>query len=260
MVIRELFAPRNYAAAARIPWTFVQPVDFAQRYFFGGGSYPYRCVIRTPLGRVAATLYSHHDVWTANEVFARRDYEIGSDLVTAVDVGSNIGISGLYFLTRNARSRVFLYEPDPRNIERLRSNLAPFSTRWELDTCAVGPETGTATFGIDPTGRYGGIGVESDDSFEVEVTGINEILERVLEDRSHIDVLKVDTEGLEHRTVAAIRPDLLSRIATIYFEWPHVVESPAEGFDISYSNETVRLTRPPDGAGSTASSRGSGGP
>ena len=35
-----------------------------------------------------------------------------------IDLGSNIGISALYFLTRNADCRVWLYEPVPRNVER----------------------------------------------------------------------------------------------------------------------------------------------
>ncbi len=40
-----------------------------------------------------------------------------------VDIGSNIGISALYFLTRNPACRCWLYEPVPRNVERLRANL-----------------------------------------------------------------------------------------------------------------------------------------
>ena len=41
----------------------------------------------------------------------------------AVDFGSNIGISALYFLTRNPSVQVYLFEPVPSNIERLRENL-----------------------------------------------------------------------------------------------------------------------------------------
>ena len=253
MVLREALAPRNYIALARMPRLFTKPLDFGRRYFLGSGEYPYVCEIRTPLGRVAPTLYSHHDVWTANEVFARCDYAAGPDLDTAVDIGSNIGISALYFLTRNRNAQVFLYEPVPRNVERLRANLAPLAGRWHLDTRAVGPAAGAASFGWEATGRYGGIGVETGHSIEVEVAGINAVLETVLAQRSAIDVLKVDTEGLEVETVAAIDPHLLDRIGTIYFESPRRVDLHADRFDVFYANETVRLTRRVVPAAGTAS-------
>jgi FkbM family methyltransferase len=192
---------------------------------------------------VAPTLYSHHDVWTANEIFARSDYAAGPGLGTAVDVGSNIGISALYFLTRNRDAEVFLYEPDPRNVERLRANLAPFAGRWHLDVRAVGPKAGVASFGREATGRYGGIGVETGESIDVEVAGINTVLETVLSRRPMIDVLKIDTEGLELETVAAIDPHLLDHIGVIYFESPQRVDLHADRFEVSYANETVRLAR-----------------
>ena len=58
--------------------------------------------MRTPAGVVAPTLHSSHDMFTVNEVFCREDYACGPGIRTVVDVGSNIGISALYFLTRDA--------------------------------------------------------------------------------------------------------------------------------------------------------------
>src|SRR6266516_129528 len=114
--------------------------DVARRYLLGGGTYPYRCRLRTPLGRAEPTLYSHHDVWTVVEIFCREDYRASPSTEVVVDIGSNIGISALYFLTRNQACRCHLYEPDPRNCARLKENLAPFADRWQLQEVAVGPE------------------------------------------------------------------------------------------------------------------------
>lgn len=243
VVLREAFEPRNYRALARMARSSPEPLAFARRYFLGGGSYPYRCPVRTPLGLVAPTLFSHHDVWTVNEIFFREDYFAGPDLRVAVDLGSNIGISALYFLTRNASARSYLYEPDPRNVERLRANLAPYEGRWELEEVAVAPSGGEVDFGRDPTGRYGGVGLESKDTIRVRAVSVGEVLDHVLAREPAIDVLKVDIEGLERETVAAIRPEHLDRIDVIYFEWGEPAPLHAERYDASFANETVRLAR-----------------
>ena len=96
-----------------------------------------------PAGIVAPTLFSSHDMVTVNEVFCREDYRAGPELEVVVDIGSNIGISALYFLTRSHRARVWLYEPVPANVERLRANLARFEGRWRLDQAAVADRDGT---------------------------------------------------------------------------------------------------------------------
>lgn len=241
LVLSEVVQRQNYVALWRMLTRYPGPRKNLGRYFFGWGSYPYRCRVRTPLGEVAPTLYSHHDVWTVNEVFCREDYPAGPDLGVVVDIGSNIGISALYFLTRNERSRCHLYEPVPENLDRLRANLAGFEDRYELHPVAVADRADTVSFGVEPTGRYGGIDLDLDGAIEVECREINDVLSAVLEREGHIDVLKLDTEGLELPTVRAIRPELLRRIDSIYFEWPEEPEIHPELFERSYANTTCAL-------------------
>ncbi len=159
LVVREAFRRRNYLALWRMARVFPDTRDAAGRYLLGRGSYPARCRVRTPAGEVAPMLHSSHDMFTVNEVFCREDYAAGPGLRTVVDIGSNIGISALYFLTRDTACRCFLYEPVPRNVERLRKNLAGFEDRFELTEAAVAATAGKAGFGVENTGRYGGIGV-----------------------------------------------------------------------------------------------------
>jgi FkbM family methyltransferase len=155
---------------------------------------------------------------TVNEVFCRLDYRAPSTVRTVVDVGSNIGVSALYFLTRNETAHCYLAEPDPRNIVRLRKNLAPFSSRYTLEECAISDSAGPVEFGIESTGRYGGIGLGLDETVVVPCREINAFLKEVIAEAGPIDLLKVDTEGLEERTVRAIRPDLLRQVDLIYLE------------------------------------------
>ena len=241
LVLSEVVQRQNYVALWRMLRRYPGPGKNLGRYFFGWGRYPYRCRVRTPRGEVAPTLHSHHDVWTVNEVFCREDYAAGSELCVAVDIGSNIGVSALYFLTRNDDARCYLYEPVPENVERLRANLEGFENRYALREAAVAEREGRVRFGVEPTGRYGGVGLELDGSIEVDCLEINEVLAGVLEREAVIDVLKLDTEGLELATVHAIRPELLRRINVIYFEWPEEPEVHPELFERSYANTTCVL-------------------
>ncbi len=185
---------------------------------------------------------------TVNEIFCREDYRVGDELAVAVDVGSNIGISALYFLTRNGTSRVYCFEPDPRNVERLRLNLAGYEDRYTVEPVAVGLEDGEVTFQTEPTGRYGHIGADRDDAEGEAITvpcrDLNGILDDVLAREGRIDVLKIDTEGSEEELVSGIRPDSLERIGAIFYETAGSVPLHSERFEHRYECQVNRLTRP----------------
>jgi len=187
-------------------------------YATGRGEYPRQVKLRTPLGVVAPTLYSPVDLLTVNEVFFRLDYRSGTDLRVVVDVGSNIGLSALYFLTRSPFVRCHLIEPVPMNIERLHLNLAGYADRWMLYACALDAVSGQVEFGTASTGRYGGIGKSAGDVITVPCLGVNELLQQVLDAEGFIDVLKIDPEGAEFRTLGAIDPYFLPRIGRIHAE------------------------------------------
>jgi FkbM family methyltransferase len=239
---RALLEPANYRALPGIVRVSPHPLRFARAYLLGGGTYPSRCPLRTPTGPVAPTLYSNHDVITVNEIFCRGDYRLPAHARVIVDIGSNIGISALYFLTRSTETRVHLHEPDPRNVGRLRANLAAFEGRWTLREEAVGDSDGIVAFGREPTGRYGGIGVSTAEEIEVRCRHVNDVLRAVLAREGRIDLLKIDTEGLENRTVAAIERDLLREIGVICFETFTPLNPWPERFRMRFAAETCRLT------------------
>ncbi len=242
-VVRAPVQPGHYRALANMARLCPRFPDVLRRYLTAQGDYPYRGAVRTPLGVVAPTLHSSHDVSTLVEVFCRLDYGASDDVGVVVDIGSNIGISALYFLTRNATSRCYLFEPDPRNCERLAHNLAAFRPRWEIEQAAVALEAGTAEFGVEETGRYGGIGIATERSIRVTTHEINAALERILAQEAGIDLLKIDVEGLETDLVAAIRPELLERIGCIYFETNDPADLHPDRYHHSYVNQTNRLLR-----------------
>lgn len=192
--------------------------DNLGRYLTERGEYPYDLKLRTPIGRTPMRLYTPHDLLTVNEIFCRVDYPADRNTRVVVDLGSNIGISALYFLTRNLGCFCYLFEPDVRNVAKLKKTLEGMEGRYALTEKAVSHEAGQVEFGIESTGRYGGIGAKTGKSVSVECLEINAVLRSVLERADYIDVLKVDIEGVEIPTVEAIRPELLARIKRIYVE------------------------------------------
>jgi FkbM family methyltransferase len=239
-ITRAPLETRHYIAVWNLLRGTPEPLQVLARYLSGRGNYPARFSVRTPSGSIAPQLYSHHDLLTINEIFFRLDYEAPDDLRVVVDLGSNIGISALYFLTRNSFARCHLFEPVPRNIERLKANLVGYESRYELNECAVGPESGEFEFGLEPTGRYGGLGVAHSSSIRVRCRSINEVLGEILEREGFVDVLKIDTEGAEAATLEAIEAKHLKRIGRILAETENASSHIAEHFHISRYGPIVR--------------------
>jgi FkbM family methyltransferase len=218
-VLNALTGPQHYVALFNMYRNYSDFSGNLKRYLLAKGGYPYKIPVKTPVGAVKPTLYCHDDLLTVNEIFCRNDYLADKDIKVVLDIGSNIGISALYFLARNQFSKCYLYEPDARNVAKLKQNLARLTDRYILDERAVSDENGVVKFGIEPTGRYGGIGIaRATDSISVQCVHINAVLEEILAREKYINILKLDTEGVEIRTVKAIRNSLLERIGKIYLE------------------------------------------
>ncbi len=217
-ILGAVARPQHYRALLRMPRrlpTFPRPlVD----YLLGTGTYPQTLPVRTPLGTIRPRLYSHHDLLTVNEIFCREDYACHAPLRTVVDIGANIGLSALWFLTRDPQVRVHAFEPLPRNLQRLAANVAPFADRLTVHPLAVGLADGPVTFGWEETGRYGGIGLDLDGRVTVDCVEINGALRDILAARGAIDVLKIDVEGLEIDLLRRLAPDVRARIRLIYAE------------------------------------------
>ncbi|MFP4515037.1 MAG: FkbM family methyltransferase [Parcubacteria group bacterium] len=220
--IRQLFkvitAKQHYLAFFNIFRFCPHPFDVFIRYFLAKGLYPYSIKIKTPLGVISPTIYSYYDILTINEIFFRLDYKVNNTAKIIVDFGSNIGISALYFLTRNQKSKAYLFEPVPENLEKLRNNLFEFKDRYFLEDVAVSNDGGLKRFGTEEYGRCGGLLRETGNYINVKCVSVNEVLEDILNKEKQIDVLKIDTEGNELDIIYSIEKKFLVKIKTIFFE------------------------------------------
>jgi len=222
-----LFKKPFYLAFINIFIFFKRPFEVLIRYVFEVGDYPKKFFIRTPLGLQCANTFSHHDLITLIECFGKLDYKAPEDISVVVDFGSNIGISALYFLTRNQSTKVYLFEPVPLNLERLRENLKGFENRYELREQAIGVEEGQLDFACDDTGRYGGLIKGGASYFSkwdpekiilVKVVPVNQVLEEVLSQHDYVDILKIDVEGYENKILSQLKTAVLPSIRRIYVE------------------------------------------
>ena len=232
---RGLASWRSYLALAAMARVFVSPVEALRRYVDTGyGSYPWDARLRTPEGKVVLRLPDGHDVRTVNEIFCRHDYGRTAPRVV-VDIGANIGVSAVYFLTRRPDSVVYAYEPVASNLAWLRVNTAPFGDRLRLDTRAVSPGGGPQRFFVEGVGRYSGLADYYAHELEheevvVDSVAIAEALDAVLEAEGRIDLLKIDTEGSEEALVRAVRADQWDRIGSVRYELDdHVVSHAPQG-------------------------------
>ena len=222
-----LFKKSFYLAFVNIFIYFKSPVKILIRYIFEVGDYPKNIYVRTPLALQCVTAFSHHDLITTIECFGKLDYKAPKNCSVVVDFGSNIGISAFYFLTRNQNVKVYLFEPVPRNIERLKKNLKDFEERYELRGCAVGVKNEYLDFACDDTGRYGGLINEGAEHFSqwtsnkiisVEVLSANDSLDKILKRHPFIDILKIDVEGYENKILNHLKKNILECISRIYAE------------------------------------------
>lgn len=238
-IFKAFFNKPFYIAFINIFKYFRQPVEVLRRYVLGQGDYPKKFSVKTPLGKHEVCLYSFHDTITLVECFGKLDYPAEKNISCVVDFGSNIGVSAGYFLTRNENIKVYLFEPLPENIERLKTNLKGFEKRYELREVAVGLENGNADFGFETTGRYGGLGSDLPQSVQVEVRKADEVITDILAKEGRIDILKIDVEGLETAIIENLSLESLKKIDRIYAETKYPKNLP--GFEKEQYGEVVRF-------------------
>ena len=240
-ILKAFFNKPFYIAFINIFKNFNRPFNVLHRYIFGKGIYPDKCLVATPIGKHEVSLFSFHDTITLVECFGKLDYQAENDISCVVDFGSNIGISAGYFLTRNNGVKVYLFEPLPANIKRLKANLEGFENRYELKDVAVGLENGMADFGFETTGRYGGLQSDLPKTIQVEVLMAEDAISEILGKEGHIDILKIDVEGLEAAIIKSLSSNSLKKIDRIYAETVYSGNLP--GFEKEQYGEVVRFRK-----------------
>jgi len=186
---------------------------------FSLGSYPKTISVKTPIGKKKITLYSSNDFSTLNLIFCRKDYFYNKDYKVILDIGSNIGISSFYWLTRNKKNKVYCYEPSTDNFNKLKKNLTMFQKRIFLNKKAVSNKSFTTTLNLEKTGVYSSINKLKNIRFinkeKCKVVDINKCISKIIGINGRLDMIKIDSEGEEIKTLYNIKKNYINVIKCV---------------------------------------------
>lgn len=213
----------NWTALYRALWVFANPVQFAWSVL--RRSSPATVRLRTPTGTVTLKLRNFESLKTAFSVFCREDYRTETDRpFVFLDIGANVGISAVYFLTRNGCNTVRCYEPDSANLEFLAANLDAFGARATILAKAVGTTAGIVTLYCSEDGKYTST-IASTHAVVVQRVPCDAFADALATLR-RCDwpvIVKLDVEGIERELIGH----------TDFAAYPHVTRLFCESIDCS---------------------------
>jgi FkbM family methyltransferase len=218
-LIKAPFEYRNYISLWKASTIYQDPLtDFVNGYIRQQGTFPKTVKLKTPTGITEIEILNSLDYFTINEIFCWGIYYADDTPKVFLDLGSNIGCSELYFLSRNKSNILYGFEPVPHLYSQLNKNVNSCKDRVHNQNVAISDVDGEVSMGIEDSGRYGGIGVVTGKNITVQSRNINAILQEILAKHEFIDIVKIDIEGVEQTVINAIDKEYLKRIKSIYVE------------------------------------------
>jgi FkbM family methyltransferase len=148
------------------------------------------------------------DLLVLEQVFLDREYHVEpivpESIEYIVDLGSNIGVTAMFWARRYPKARMALVEPDPDNFKLLQRNTAAFQDRCVLINAAVSDQRGQTGF-FRSEREYGHSIIKTDDcvsEIQVKTVTVSDVLRESGFPR--VDLLKMDIEGGENLVMPTI--------------------------------------------------------
>lgn len=143
------------------------------------------------------------DYWVFEGIFYAEEYwpvKISKNSMV-LDVGSNIGISALWFIIKGA-DNVIAIEPEPRNYTMLKINICSNRLNNRVKTLNVAVSDKNEILYFNATGGSATAlkSPENKNSFAVKAYTLDEILEKF--GNPEINILKMDIEGYEVKVLS----------------------------------------------------------
>lgn len=150
--------------------------------------------------------------WGSEELFAKHLDAAG----VVLDVGANIGYYSLYVLPRVCA--VHAFEPDPRALAVLKSNLAGHPNA-HVHALAIGSRTGKSQFALEQNSEISHVtsfAIQTgNEAIEVDVTTIDRFTE---ENDLNVTGIKIDVEGADLDVIEGALETLKSQFPLVLTE------------------------------------------
>ena len=130
-----------------------------------------------------------------------------------LDVGGYIGVFGLLAGSANPNAKIFIFEPDPTNIEQIKQNIAlNHLANVSILPMAITDTVGTINFNIHSSGGKVGGGTHGSITKEKGnlVTPCTTIDAWTMENHLTPTLIKMDIEGAEYRALLGARQTLMN--------------------------------------------------
>ena len=245
--IKRLFEIENYFAIIKFFKVHQKPFTAIFDEIFSLGNYPKLLYFNSPTGKAKVKIHSHHDFSTFNLIFCREDYFYRKKHKIVLDIGSNIGLSAIYWLTRNNETIVYCYEPSSENFEKLKENLETFEGRFFIYKNAISSESFSSYLNLEQSGVYNSLNNEKGSNFQkkekCEVLSINSCIENIIKKHGKIYIIKVDNEGEEVKTVKSIDKQFWSSVDCLNVDGKSVREFVPRIFNYSKVGSAQRFCK-----------------
>jgi len=140
------------------------------------------------------------DLSVLREIFIEKQYDTKLRDITPeiiFDIGSNVGASIIYFKLKYPRAKIYAFEPDPENFQRLKENIRQFDN-IQVRNFAISDTNGPVVFFIHPQSAMSS-SLKTRQSRQKKITVNSKTLGQAMEDEGidQIDLVKFDVEGAE---------------------------------------------------------------
>ena len=168
------------------------------------------------------------------EHYERRLQELDEQFgqIYVLDIGANIGHFALLAERNLTNPTVVAAEPDPRNIEELKTNCLLNESNIRIEPVACGAEPGETELHLHRRSNWSSIEWADEDVIDtvaVDLTTIDELVRKYNIPQEALVILRMDTEGYEQQILEGA-PALFDSDRSIYlFTELHPKKLPGDG-------------------------------
>lgn len=143
------------------------------------------------------------DLSIIEEMFVMEEYKIENIKPSVIfDIGSNVGLSAIYFSLKYPDSRIYAFEPNKKTFLKMKRNVSSFNN-IEIFNWAIADHDGQVEFFENERSMSSSIikRSEKQEAVLVNCYKLDSILEKLNIEK--IDLLKFDVEGFEYNVFSA---------------------------------------------------------